>query len=59
MGDFVSSVYGTFERALRYVYPGFLFLLLLYFSQPAGYCLINAFGNNIWFLLVAGLIIGK
>lgn len=58
MGDFVSSVYGTFERFLRYVYPGFLFLLLLYLSQRDGYCLINAFGGNIWFLFVAGLIIG-
>jgi len=56
--NIISNVYGTFERILRYVYPGFLFLLLLYLSQPKGFCLVNTFGGNIWFLVIAGLIIG-
>lgn len=58
MNNLVTSIYGPFERILRWAYPGMLFLVLLNLSQSPSFCIINAFGSQTWFLVIGALVIG-
>lgn len=58
MNNWLGSLYGSFERLLRWAYPGGLFLLLLYLGRPEDFYAVSAVGGNTWFLLFGGLIIG-
>ena len=60
MGDLIDSIGRNFQRLLRWVYPGALFLVLLRISSPDAFnhlaCL--NLGIGLWGLVVGGLVAG-
>jgi len=54
MGDIIRAIDESFQRLLRWVYPGFLILVLLYMSKP---CYFKFFISN-QYMGSAGIIIG-
>jgi len=60
LGDLIDSIGKNFERLLRWVYPGALFLVLLYASKPNFFKNLTSVDNaiGIWGLVVGGLVAG-
>jgi hypothetical protein len=62
MGDIVLSLEKSFERILRWAYPGLLFTLLLYLSKPIRFQELAAVlgfpQDTIWGLIIVGITIG-
>ena len=55
----INAVFDRFERYLRWVYPGLLFMVLLRMAKPEDFRAINnVFCNSYWDLIVAGIVAG-
>ncbi|MEW6142600.1 MAG: hypothetical protein AB1597_05500 [Chloroflexota bacterium] len=55
--QFVTQLFGSLERLLRWVYPGLLFLALLGGSQPVAFKLLVGIERP-WGVVVSGLVVG-
>lgn len=57
-GSIINTVFDRFERSLRWLYPGLLFLVLLRMSRPDEFEAVNSVLENYWDLVGAGIVAG-
>ncbi len=59
MGDVINSIDRSFQRLLRWIYPGLLIAVLFYLSQPSLYKrIVNCNQVGIWGYLVGCITLG-
>jgi hypothetical protein len=63
MPNWIESIFNNFERLLRWIYPGALFLLLLYLSNPKCLNYLEEsdkyiWTNNLWLLIMLAIVAG-
>ena len=56
--DWISSIYDSFERLLRWAYPGMLFLVLLYVSKAKAINLLQKIEGYPWILALVVIVSG-